>query len=62
MSEIKTPLRELRPGEQFTAGEDGAQVIDSIHTHSDIMRFIVADIGAGDARCILDMIEATAQP
>ncbi len=57
MSEIKTPLRHLAPGEQFTADDDGAYVIEERHTHSDLMRYIIADIGALDAQAILDLVK-----
>lgn len=58
MAEIKTPLVELAEGQTFTATADGAHVITAAHTHSDILRFVVADLGASEARFIIDQIEA----
>lgn len=55
MSEIKTPLLRLVEGETFTADEDGALVITEAHTHADILRYIVGDIGADDVRAMLDL-------
>lgn len=55
MSEIKTPLISLAPGESFTAGDDCAHVISSEHSHADILRYVVGDIG-DDALPILDRI------
>lgn len=45
MAEIKTPLVKLEPNETFTADEDGAFVITERHSHADVMRYIVDDIG-----------------
>jgi hypothetical protein len=57
MAEIKTPLLRLAEGETFTAGEDGAFVITDAHTHSDILRYVVADVGKDHAAAILDLLE-----
>ena len=62
MAEIKKPLVELAAGESFTADDDGAQVITAAHTHSDILRYVVADLGASEARLILDGIIADVAP
>lgn len=53
MAEIKTDLIMLRTGELYQAGEDD-YVITSEHTHSDILRFVVADIGIDDAILTLE--------
>jgi hypothetical protein len=45
MSEIHTPLTRLQPGETFTADEDGALVITEAHSHADLIRYVVGDIG-----------------
>lgn len=55
MAEIKTDLIMLRAGEVYIAGEDD-YVITENHTHCDILRFIVADIGVEDVRCLLDSL------
>lgn len=60
MSEIKTPLRKLIEGEVYVADQDGAHVIEQDHTHADILRFVVADIGKGDALHILNGIDDVA--
>jgi hypothetical protein len=60
MGEIKTPLVKLAEGQTFTAGDGGAHVITDAHTHADILRFVVADLGATEARFIIDDIEAEA--
>lgn len=43
--EIRTPLLTLNPGESYTAGEDPALVITEAHSHADIIRYVVSDIG-----------------
>lgn len=45
MAEVKTALKRLEPGEIFVADDDGAYVITEQHTHSDILRFVIADYG-----------------
>lgn len=45
MAEVKTPLIFLEEGETHTADSDGAYVITENHTHSDILRYVVNDIG-----------------
>ena len=55
MTEVITPLLILKPGETYTAGEDGALVITERHTHADVLRYVVSDIG-GDARSLLDAL------
>ncbi len=56
MKEIKTPLIELAEGETFTADGDGARVITAKHSHSDILRYVVADIGKSEAQFILETL------
>jgi hypothetical protein len=58
--EIIKPLIRLAAGESYTAKEDGAHVITAEHTHSDILRFVIADLGASEARFLIDGIEAEA--
>jgi hypothetical protein len=53
--EIITPLLVLEQDETHTADEDGAVVITGKHTHSDILRYVVSDIGS-DARSLLEGI------
>lgn len=53
MSEIKTPLVCLEPGQTVTADEDGAIIITAAHTHADILRYVVADVGREEAIAIL---------
>ena len=55
MGEIITPLIVIEQGETYTADEDGAVVITGEHTHSDILRHVVSDIGS-DARSLLEEI------
>jgi hypothetical protein len=55
MGEVITPLLVLKQGEAYTVDEDGAVVITGEHTHSDILRHVVSDIG-GDARSLLEGI------
>lgn len=45
MGEIKTPLIELQPGETFTADENGAFILADHHSHADLIRYVVGDIG-----------------
>lgn len=56
MAEIKTPLLRLSEGETFTADEDGALVITEAHTHADILRYVVADIGKEDVLAIVETL------
>ncbi len=56
MSEIKTPLIELAEGQTHTADGDGARVITAKHSHSDIFRYVVAEIGKSEARFILETL------
>lgn len=60
MSEICTPLRKLEDGETFTAGSDGAFVIEDRHTHSDILRYVASDVGRDHAIAILQSMEDAA--
>jgi hypothetical protein len=53
--EVTTPLLILKPGETFTADANGALVITERHTHSDVLRYVVSDIGS-DARSLLDAL------
>lgn len=55
MSEIKTPLVRIEPGQTFTADVDGdgAFVITGRHSHGDIIRYVVSDIGE-DARLLVE--------
>ena len=53
--EVTTPLLVLEQGENYTVDEDGAVVITGEHTHSDILRHVVSDIGS-DARSLLEDI------
>jgi len=53
--EVITPLLVLEQGETYTVDEDGAVVITGEHTHSDILRYVVSDIGS-DARSLLEDI------
>ncbi len=53
--EVTTPLLVLEQGENYTVDEDGAVVITGEHTHSDILRYVVSDIGS-DARSLLEDI------
>lgn len=55
MSEIKTPLTRLDPGETFTADDDEAFVITSRNSHADIIRYVVGDIGE-DARLLFEQV------
>jgi len=55
MGEVTTPLLVLEQGETYTVDEDGAVVITGEHTHSDILRHVVSDIGS-DARSLLEDI------
>lgn len=57
MSELKTPLLRLSEGETFTADEDGALVITEAHTHADILRYVVSDIGRDDVLTMVEMME-----
>lgn len=58
MAEIIKPLLVLKANQAFTADADGAHVITADHTHADILRYVVADIGKAEARFIIDEIEA----
>lgn len=63
MAEIIFPLIPLSEGETHTADHDGAVVITGRHTHSDVLRYVAADIGYGDALFILrSLAEAAASP
>lgn len=53
MAEIKTELHKLDPGQTFTAGEDPVFVITEAHSHADVIRYVVSDIGA-DARQLVE--------
>jgi hypothetical protein len=53
--EVTTPLLVLEQGENYTVDEDGAVVITGEHTHSDILRYVVSEIGS-DARSLLEDI------
>lgn len=56
MSEIKKELLKLAPNETYTADEDGALVITDVHTHSDILRYVVKDLGLEETKFILDFL------
>jgi len=58
MAEIITPLIELAEGETHTADHDGAVIITGKHTHSDVLRYVVSDVGIGDATFLLQQIAA----
>lgn len=58
MAEIERPLVFLREGEAFTADSDGAFVITSEHTHSDLLRYIVADVGKKHAMQLLASLKS----
>jgi hypothetical protein len=51
--EVITPLLVLEQDETHTADEDWALVITGEHTHSDILRYVVSEIGS-DARSLLE--------
>jgi hypothetical protein len=53
--EVTTPILVLEQGETYTVDEDGAVVITGEHTHSDILRYVVSEIGS-DARSLLEDI------
>jgi hypothetical protein len=55
MGEVITPLLVLEQDETHTADEDWALVITGEHTHSDILRYVVSEIGS-DARSLLEDI------
>lgn len=61
MAEICTPLRKLGGGKTYTADEDGAFVIEERHTHSDILRYVIAEIGKADAIAIVETLPESAQ-
>lgn len=57
MNEIRTPLTRLMPGDKYIAkGDDETVIITPEHTHCDILRYVVADVGKEHAREILDML------
>ena len=56
MSEIKTDLIMLRTGEVYQAG-DNDYVITDDHTHCDILRFVVADLGLDETKFLLETLE-----
>jgi hypothetical protein len=53
VGEVLRPLVELRHGEVFTADKDGAAVITGAHSHSDILRYVVADLGADEVASLV---------
>lgn len=57
MAEIKTPLKHVVAGGTFTADENGAFVITENHTHADILRFVVADLGLEETTFLLQNLE-----
>lgn len=61
MAEVKTPLLRLTEGETFTSDADGALVITEAHTHSDILRYVVADIGKDDVLAIVETLDECAK-
>lgn len=54
--EIITPLLVLREGETHTADEGGALVATERHTHSDILRYVVADIGSDALHIVQELL------
>lgn len=52
MAETCTPLLRLEPGDEFVAN-DRAYVITEKHSHSDLLRYIVEDIGVDHAMALL---------
>lgn len=54
MSEVVRPLITLPPGKVFTSDEDGAIIITEAHSHSDVLRYVVADIGRDEAMALLE--------
>lgn len=62
MAEIKTKLIALKQGETYTADEDGAIVITGSHTHADIIRHVVDDIGEDALYLVNEAIRDRMQP
>ena len=63
MMEIKTPLLHIRPGETYAVpagAEDDAMVITDAHTHADIIRYVVADIGEDALFLVKDALSLVA--
>lgn len=56
MGEIMRELRCLEPYETFQADEDGAFVITAKHTHKDILRYVVSDIGVEEVMFLLSQM------
>ncbi len=55
--EIKTNLTKLSEGDKYIAGPDEYVITDD-HSHADLLRFMIADIGIEDVQCLLDMEKA----
>jgi hypothetical protein len=55
MSEIETPLKPLTEGLAYIPGPD-EYVITEAHSHADILRYVVSDIGVCDVRAILETL------
>lgn len=52
--EIKTDLIKLPEGSNYIVGPDDYLITES-HTHMDILRFMVQDIGIDDVQTLLDL-------
>lgn len=57
MAEIKTPLKRLNAGENYTAGDDGAFIIEDHHTLSDIIRHLVSESDLAEIQTIAALLE-----
>ena len=55
---ITEPVR-LKPGQVFTADEDGAVVFTDTHTLRDILRYVVVNIGVSETIMHLESMEAS---
>ncbi|WP_198352361.1 hypothetical protein [Sphingomonas sp. MA1305] len=58
MGEITTPLLVLAPGLTYTAGSDGALIITDQHSHADILRYVVSDVGVEHAHALLNQVSS----
>ena len=57
MAEVVTPLKRIACGDSFTADNGDVFVITDQHTHSDILRFVVADVGLSEAIFLLSNLK-----
>lgn len=55
MTEVITSLKRLKCGQSYTAPDDDVLIIEPHNTYSDILRYVVSEIG-DDARSLLDNI------